>query len=66
MAFTVTFEQSELPELRTVLDRTMNTWEPHQQPKWLQQLSDDVDAALGIAPSVPFNARAVHAQTDQQ
>lgn len=57
MSLTVIFEHSELPQLRTTLDRAMNTWEPHQQPPWLQQLSDQVDNQLGLPPSQPYTAR---------
>lgn len=42
----VIFDTSEIPELRVVLDRAMNTWEPCLQPKWLQPLSDSVDRLL--------------------
>jgi hypothetical protein len=42
----VIFESSEIPELRVVLDRAMNTWEPAEQPPWLQGLSDAVDRLL--------------------
>lgn len=50
-AFAVCFTVDELRDLRVVLDRAMNTWEPHLQPPWLQTLSDELDrrmAELGV------------------
>jgi hypothetical protein len=41
------FYPSQLEELRATLNRAMNTWEPNDQPKWLQAFSDRVDARLG-------------------
>lgn len=35
-----------LKNFRMMLNRAMNCWEPAVQPKWLQELSDRVDAAL--------------------
>lgn len=46
MTFNVTFTKEELPDLRKVLDRAMNTWEPQNQPDWLPELSDRVDRWL--------------------
>lgn len=42
----VVFDPQGLKDLRATLDRGMNTWEPQEQPKWLQTLSDRVDLAL--------------------
>ena len=55
-ALTVTFTESELPDLRKVLDRAMNTWDPHDQPGWLQDLSDLVDKALATQVAAPAAA----------
>ncbi len=38
--------EQEVRELRSVLDRAMNTWEPKQWPAWLSQLSEAVDRSL--------------------
>ena len=51
MNFNVTFTKEELPDLRKLLDRAMNTWGPRDQPAWLQGLSDRVDRSLA-GPSV--------------
>ena len=40
------FSPEDLPELRQVLDRAMNTWEPERQPTWLQGFSDTLDRRL--------------------
>lgn len=40
------FSGQSLAELRKVLDRAMNTWEPADQPVWLQDLSEVVDLEL--------------------
>lgn len=50
MTLTVTFTTEELPGLRKVLNRAMNTWDPQDQPGWLQDLSDLVDKKLASAP----------------
>lgn len=42
----VSFEDHELKELRVVLDRAMNTWEPDRWPAWLPDLSAAVDQRL--------------------
>lgn len=55
MSFNVTFTKEELPDLRKVLDRAMKTWEPQNQPRWLQGLSERVDRALDQALPVPFS-----------
>ena len=43
----IAFDDNELPQLRHVLDRAMNTWEPKDQPQWLKDLSNKVDQKLG-------------------
>lgn len=40
------FAPEDLPDLRRVLDRAMNTWEPALQPAWLQPFSDALDRRL--------------------
>jgi len=40
------FSPEDLPGLRQVLDRAMNTWEPVLQPAWLQPFSDALDRRL--------------------
>ena len=40
------FSGGSVQELRTVLNRAMNTWEPDKFPEWLQNLSDLVDKQL--------------------
>ena len=40
-------------ELRTVLNRAMNTWEPGNYPDWLQDLSDVVDEELNDSGEQP-------------
>ena len=60
MNFNVTFTKEELPDLRKLLDRAMNTWGPLDQPAWLQGLSDRVDRALAgpasalLTSSLPY------------
>ena len=53
MNFNVTFTKEELPDLRKLLDRAMNTWDPRDQPGWLQGLSERVDRALAGPPATP-------------
>lgn len=43
----------ELDELRTILDRAMNTLEPVHTPQWLKVLSAECDAALGQTRRTP-------------
>ena len=38
--------KAPLQELRTMLDRAMNTWEPQDWPAWLDPLSSRVDKEL--------------------
>ena len=40
------FSDEELPSVREVLNRAMNTWEPHNWPIWLSDFSDAVDLRL--------------------
>ena len=61
-ALTVTFIESELPDLRKVLNRAMNTWDPHDQPGWLQDLSDLVDKALATQVAAPAAAQSLQSQ----
>lgn len=51
----IAFTDNELPQLRHVLDRAMNTWEPKDQPQWLKELSTKVDQKLGthVEPHQP-------------
>lgn len=58
MALNVRFDEKELPELRMVLDRAMNTLEPQKQPAWLGQLSDKVDEQLTGMAVAPYSSRA--------
>lgn len=53
MTFTAIFDDAEVPELRAVLDRAMNTWGEHNYPDWLQSLSDQVDQKLGHVVVTP-------------
>lgn len=48
MPMTVTFDDEDLPVLRQILDRAMNTWEPKLQPPMLVELSDRLDMKLGV------------------
>ena len=61
-SLTITFTESELPELRKVLNRAMNTWDPHDQPGWLQDLSDLVDKTLATQVAAPAAAQSLQAQ----
>lgn len=49
----MSFTAAEVVELRTVLNRAMNTWEPNQHPTWLQPLSDKVDTVMGVTVVTP-------------
>ena len=49
---TFEFSRAELPELRRILDRAMNTLEPDHQPDWLKRLSDAVDERMVKAASL--------------
>lgn len=42
----VVFHEDMLPDLRKTLNRAMNTWEPRDQPEWLQHLSDYLDQRM--------------------
>lgn len=42
----VHWHAEELPEVRQLLDRAMNTWEPKQRPAWVQELSDRLDRII--------------------
>lgn len=40
------FSGSSVQELRQVLNRAMNTWEPQDWPEWLHRLDAAVDKQL--------------------
>ena len=40
------FSGDSVQELRTVLNRAMNTWEPQDWPEWLHRLDAAVDSEL--------------------
>lgn len=61
MNFNVTFTKEELPALRKVLDRAMNTWAPQDQPVWLGELSDRVDRSLAGPASTLLTDSLPHA-----
>ena len=46
MPLNLKIENHELPDFRKILDRAMNTWEPRDQPPWLQEMSNAVDRML--------------------
>lgn len=62
MALTFKFEDEELAGLQQVFRRACSTWEPADQPKWIQDVIDAVDARLaklGQGPGpVPRPARS--------
>lgn len=45
VTFVLPFEH--LADMRVVLDRAMNTWEPSKQPTWLAPFSAQIDQCLG-------------------
>lgn len=56
----IMFEEEEIPDLRRVLDRAMNAWEPKDQPRWLQELSDKIDRRLGLEVPPTRNMRPLN------
>lgn len=50
--------RKEIEELRIVLDRAMNTWEPKDRPPWVDELNQRVAKLLGLLPDVPKMTRA--------
>lgn len=46
MALTFRVEDDELPGLLEVLRRACNTWAPADQPAWVQDMVDSVEARL--------------------
>lgn len=55
MALHVQFEDSELPTLKVLLLRALNTWDPRDVPKWAYELDARVEAKLtdlGINPNL--------------
>lgn len=55
MALHVQFEDSELPALKVLLLRALNTWDPKDVPKWAWELDARVEAKLndlGINPNL--------------
>lgn len=50
MPMTVLFEDEDLPVLRQILDRALNTWEPVRRPQMLVELSDRLDRHMGTDP----------------
>lgn len=66
MTLTITFTTEELPGLRKALNRAMNTWDPHDQPRWLQDLSDLVDKKLAPQAAAPSLQAMILAQINTQ
>lgn len=55
MPLHVQFEDSELPALKVLLLRALNTWNPADAPKWAYELDAKVEAKLtdlGINPNL--------------
>lgn len=46
----------QLADMRVVLDRAMNTWEPGKQPPWLAHFSAQIDQCLGRLNEPPEGA----------
>lgn len=46
MALQIKFEDHELPELKQLLNRALNCWDPKDAPKWAFDLDAIVDAKL--------------------
>ena len=46
MPLTMSFNDSELPDLDRLLNRALNCWEPKDQPPWALGLADRVKARL--------------------
>lgn len=46
MTLHVEFKDEELPDLKALLLRALNTWEPRSAPKWAYELDAAVDARL--------------------
>ena len=51
--YTFAMTAEHLGDLRVILDRAMNTWDPNSQPTWLRAFSDRVDKLLGSDSGVP-------------
>lgn len=46
MALHVKFEEHELPELKQLLQRALNCWDPKDAPKWAFGLDAIVEAKI--------------------
>lgn len=46
MTLHIKFEESELPELKQLLNRALNCWDPKDAPKWALDLDAIVEAKL--------------------
>jgi hypothetical protein len=46
MALHVKFEEQELPELKQLLQRALNCWNPAEAPKWAYELDALVEAKI--------------------
>lgn len=46
MALHVKFEDHEIPELKQLLNRALNCWDPKDAPKWAFDLDAIVEAKL--------------------
>lgn len=46
MDLTVTFQESELPELKILLNRALNCWDPKDAPAWAFELDKLVQQRL--------------------
>ena len=46
MALHIKFTEHELPELKQVLNRALNCWDPKDAPKWAFELDALVEAKI--------------------